>query len=167
MGMEIERKFLINDAGDIPFDISNYKYRTIEQGYICTSPVIRVRRADDNYILTVKGSGMMSREEHELPLEKDTYEMLRDKCDGIIISKRRYLIPLSDVSDQLSQEQSSLTMELDIFAGLHSGLIIAEIEFPSEEAALSFTPPAWLSNDVTSDGRYHNSYLSKNPAPTE
>ena len=165
MGIEIERKFLIKDIADIPFDIEKYPHRTIEQGYICTSPVIRVRRSDDDYILTIKGSGLLSREEHELPLDEETYYTLRDKADGIVINKRRYLIPLSDIAGNLSDELSSLTLELDIFGGMHQGLIIAEVEFPTEELAVSFCPPDWLSHDVTEDGRYHNSYLSKNPPP--
>ena len=165
MGIEIERKFLIKDIGDIPLDISGYPSRSIEQGYICTNPVIRVRQKDDDYILTIKGSGMLSREEHELPLDRDTYFMLRDKADGIVIKKRRYLIPLTDVSDELSGELSDLTLELDVFGGLHQGLILGEIEFPSEELAYSFTPPGWLSDDVTDDVRYHNSYLSTHPVP--
>ncbi len=163
MGMEIERKFLIRDISNIPLDITKYKSKTIEQGYICTSPVIRVRRKDDDYILTVKGEGMMSREEHELPLTEETYLNLRDKADGIIISKRRYLIPLPDITD--AADYADLTLELDVFGGLHQGLIIAEIEFPSEELATGFVPPAWLSEDVTNDGHYHNSYLSTHPAP--
>ncbi len=163
MGMEIERKFLISDVADIPLDVAKYKYKTIEQGYICTSPVIRVRRSDDKYILTIKGEGMMAREEHELPLDEETYNRLRDKADGIIIAKHRYLIPLSDVTD--AADYSDLTLELDVFMGLHQGLIIAEIEFPSEELATGFEPPAWLSEDVTNDGRYHNSYLSTHPMP--
>lgn len=163
MGIEIERKFLIGNIKDIPLDITKYKYKTIEQGYICTSPVIRVRRSDDDYILTVKGTGLLSREEHELPLDEETYYTLRDKADGIVINKRRYLIPLSDIAGNLSDELSSLTLELDIFGGMHQGLIIAEVEFPTEELAVSFCPPDWLSHDVTEDGRYHNSYLSKNP----
>ncbi len=163
MGMEIERKFLIKDAADIPFEFSAYQHKTIEQGYTSTSPVIRVRLADDKCILTIKGEGLMAREEHELPLTKEAYDKLRDKADGIIIAKSRYLIPLSDITD--APEYSALTLELDIFGGLHQGLIIAEIEFPTEELANSFAPPAWLNNDVTDDGRYHNSYLSMNPMP--
>ncbi len=165
MGIEIERKFLIKNIADIPFDVNQYKFRKIEQGYICTDPVIRVRQADDKYILTVKGEGLMSREEHELPLSKESYDMLRDKADGIVITKRRFLIPLIDAAGDVPDDLSDLTLELDIFGGLHQGLIIAEIEFPSEEAANSFVPPEWLSNEVTNDGRYHNSYLSKNPSP--
>ena len=166
MGMEIERKFLIGDVSQIPLDLSAYRYETIEQGYICTSPVIRVRRMDDSYILTIKGQGMLSREEHELPLDEDTYLKLRDKADGIIIAKHRHLIPLTDVSPDISKELSSLTLELDVFLGLHQGLIMAEIEFPSVEAANSYQPPLWLSHEVTDDERYHNSYLSTHPAPS-
>ena len=165
MGIEIERKFLIKKISDIPFDISGYPFKRIEQGYVCTDPVIRVRQSDDRYILTIKGQGLKSREEHELPLSEESYKMLRDKSDGIIISKLRYLIPLSDVTDHKDDGYSALTIELDIFGGLHQGLILAEIEFDSEELADAFTPPAWLGTDVTDDGRYHNSYLSKNPTP--
>ncbi len=163
MGMEIERKFLIKNIADVPYDLSKYRYKAIEQGYICTAPVSRVRRKDDDYILTIKGEGMMAREEHELPLTEETYLNLRDKADGIIISKRRYLIPLPDITD--AADYADLTLELDVFGGLHQGLIIAEIEFPSEELATGFVPPAWLSEDVTNDGHYHNSYLSTHPAP--
>ena len=163
MGVEIERKFLIKNISDIPLELSKYSFHSIEQGYICTDPVIRVRRRDDEYILTVKGEGLLSREEHELPLTEESYNTLRDKADGIIINKRRYIIPLPDamLGEPLDSELSTLKVELDIFGGLHQGLIIAEIEFPSEEAATGFTPPEWMSQDVTMDTRYHNSNLSK------
>ena len=103
MAQEIERKFLVLDDS---YKHEAFSHSHIEQGYICTSPVIRVRRADDKYILTVKGEGLMSREEHELPLTEETYLRLRDKADGIILTKRRFLIPLSDIADNLSDELS-------------------------------------------------------------
>ena len=163
MGIEIERKFLIEKISDVPLDLSKYRYKELEQGYICTAPVIRVRRSDDDYFLTVKGQGMLSREEHELPLSPEAYQSLIKKADGIIIKKRRYLIPLSDAmySVPLLDEHSALTLELDIFSGAHDGLIIAEIEFTSESTARLFAPPEWLSHDVTYDTKYHNSELSR------
>ena len=89
--MEIERKFTIKE---LPADLESYPYRHIEQGYLNTSPVVRVRREDDEYYLTYKGSGMMAREEFNLPLNQEAYYHLREKVDGRIISKKRYLIPL-------------------------------------------------------------------------
>ena len=35
----------------------------------------------------------MTREEYNLPLTKESYEHMRPKADGILISKTRYLIP--------------------------------------------------------------------------
>ena len=73
-----------------------------------------------------------------------------EKADGIIIRKKRYLIPYEQY-----------TIELDIFEEPYEKLVIAEVEFDSEEEANAFCPPAWFGEDVTLDRRYHNSNLSK------
>lgn len=147
--MEIERKFLVPA---LPENLASYPCHLIEQAYLCTSPVVRIRRQDDDFILTYKGSGMMAREEYNLPLTKESYEHLLPKADGIVITKKRYVIPLGT---------ENLRAELDIFEGRHEGLRIVEVEFESEEQANRFTPPAWFGEDVTFDGRYHNSHLSQ------
>lgn len=149
--MEIEKKFLIQSLKDVPGDISDYKYHDLEQGYLCTEPVVRVRKEDDTYYLTYKGSGMLVREEYNLPLTKESYEHLVKKADGIVIKKRRYLIRL----------ENGLTCELDVFHGKYEGLLLAEVEFSSEEEANAFVPPSWFDTDVTYDSRYHNSNMSK------
>lgn len=146
--MEIERKFLVKK---IPDDLSTYKLRQIEQGYLNTSPVVRVRQDNDEYYLTYKGKGKMAREEYNLPLNKEAYEHLIKKADGNIITKKRYEIP----------EKNGLTIELDIFEGAFAGLIIAEVEFETEEEANSYEPADWFLEDVTNDKKYHNSYLSR------
>lgn len=145
--MEIERKYLVNS---LPENLSDYAYHDIEQAYLCTDPVIRIRRQDKEYYLTYKGSGMMVREEYNLPLTEDAYQHLLYKADGNVISKRRILIPLA----------GSLTIELDLFRSPLPDLVIAEVEFPDEESANSFRPPSWFGQDVTFDSHYHNSYLS-------
>ena len=58
-------------------------------------------------------------------------------------------------------EKDGLKIELDVFHGVHQGLILAEVEFSSEEEANAYQPPEWFGEDVTFDGRYHNSYMSK------
>ena len=65
--MEIERKYLVNE---IPFDLEQLEKKKIAQGYLNTSPVVRIRRSNDDYYLTYKGSGMMVREEYNLPINK-------------------------------------------------------------------------------------------------
>ncbi len=146
--MEIERKFLLRK---LPDDLEQYPFHLIEQGYLCTSPVVRVRRQDEEYYMTYKSRGMMVREEYNLPLTKEAYLHLRQKADGNLISKKRYLIPLAD----------GLTVELDVFAPPFAPMTLAEVEFPTEEAAKAFTPPEWFGEDVTFSPLYHNSYLSR------
>ena len=150
--MEIERKFLV-DLSDLPFDPKDYPARKIEQAYLCTAPVVRIRRDNDDFFLTYKSKGMMVREEYNLPLTKEAYLHLCTKTDGVFIEKTRYIIP----------EKNGSKIELDIFHGAHEGLILAEVEFPNEEAALAYEPPKWFSQDVTFSSEYHNSYLSQNP----
>lgn len=146
--MEIERKFI---PKQLPDNLEQYPYHEIEQGYLCTSPTIRIRQMDDSYFLTYKSAGMMAHEEYEMPLTKESYLHLRGKADGILITKRRYLIPLG----------SSHKIELDIFYGSLAGVTLAEVEFASVEEANAFVPPEWFGEDVTYDARYHNSEMSK------
>lgn len=146
--MEIEKKYLLKE---IP-DLEKYECHRIEQAYLCTAPVVRVRREDNRYYMTYKGSGMMAREEYNLPLNPAAYEHLSAKADGNIISKKRYLLPL---------EQEALTAEVDVFEEPFAPLIMAEVEFTSKEQADRFVPPEWFGEEVTFDRRYHNSYMSK------
>lgn len=146
--MEIERKFLVKK---LPAPLEQYRFHHIEQGYLCTGPVVRVRKQDDEYYLTYKGGGKMVREEYNLPLNADAYAHLITKADGYRITKTRYLIPL---------EGTGLTAELDIFTA-PGPLIMAEVEFASEEQAKAFIPPEWFGEDVTFCREYHNSYMSR------
>ena len=145
--MEIERKYLLKELPEL----ENFEFHKIEQAYLCTSPVVRVRREDENYYMTYKGSGMLAREEYNLPLTAESYHHLKEKADGNVISKTRYLIPLG---------VENLTAEVDVFEPPFAPLIMAEVEFESEEQANTFVAPDWFGEDVTFDGRYHNSYMS-------
>lgn len=153
--MEIEKKYLIKS---IPDNLDNYRHYDIEQAYISASPAIRVRKKgvylDGNlsptYILTVKGKGLIKREEFELTLEKNEYDNLLKKAEGNVITKCRYLIPLTE----------GLSLELDIFQGIFKGLVMGEIEFPDEDSAKKYNPPAFIGREVTFDERFHNSVMS-------
>lgn len=147
--MEIEKKYLIEK---LPVGYEKYPCRMIEQGYLCREPVVRVRKEDESYYLTYKGKGLLVREEYNLPLTKEAYEHLVLKADGVILTKRRYLIPV--------QGEGELMIELDVFEGKFEGLILAEVEFESVEEAEGFVPPEWFGRDVTFSGEYQNSVLS-------
>ena len=146
--MEIEHKYLIHT---LPDHLEQYPKRELEQGYLCTAPVVRIRKDNERYELTYKSKGLMVREEHNLPLTEEAYTHLKTKIDGRLISKTRYLIPLGE----------ALTVELDVFHGDLAPLLLAEVEFPDEESANRFTPPDWFGEDVTFSSKYHNSNLSK------
>lgn len=146
--MEIERKYLVKE---IPENIEEYTHKELEQGYLCTEPVVRVRREGEDYVLTYKSKGLMVREEHNLPLNREAYEHLLEKADGIVIKKTRYMIP----------QPGGLKIELDIFHGEHEGLVLAEVEFSSEKEANEYCPPEWFGRDVTFSSQYHNSVLSQ------
>ena len=105
---------------DLPFQPEDYPCRQIEQGYLCTEPVVRIRRDNDKYFLTYKSKGLMVREEYNLPLTKPGYEHLLAKADGRIITKKRYVIPLED----------DLKLELDIFEGDLARLSSQRLSFP-------------------------------------
>ena len=130
--MEIERKYLIKK---LPEDLAQYPHMEMEQAYLCTEP----------------SKGLMVREEYNLPLTKESYEHLLEKADGTVITKTRYRIP----------EKNGLTIELDVFHGRYGGLLLAEVEFATEEEANSYCPPEWFGEDVTMSSAYHNSTLSQ------
>lgn len=157
--LEIEKKFKVKQ---LPENLEKYKKKVMEQGYLCTNPIVRIRRSNEDYILTYKSRfGLEDADEQtakicheiEVPLNKEGYEHLRKKIDGNLIRKTRYIIPLET-------EEYSLKAELDIFEGDLKGLILAEVEFPNEEAAFRFQPPQWFGEDVSADRRYTNSYLA-------
>lgn len=143
---EIERKFLIKE---LPENLESYDYHLIEQGYLSTAPVVRVRKSDDEYYMTYKSKGFIQREEYNLPLTEASYYHLLAKADGNIISKKRYLIPFG-----------KYTIELDVFSS-PTKMVLAEVEFDSLEEANAFIPPAWFDKDVTGNPDYSNSVLSR------
>ncbi len=145
--MEIERKFLLRQR---PEELEGCPHTSIEQAYLCTRPVVRVRRRGTEFWLTCKGEGLLAREEYELPLSEQAYRHLLDKADGRRIQKERYRVPLGE-----------LTVEVDLFQGELAPLIMAEVEFSSVEQAEAFQPPAWFGREVTYDPAYTNAHLSQ------
>ena len=121
--MEIERKFLIKEMPDL----MKYSFHCMEQGYLNTDPVVRVRKEDDTYYLTYKGKGLLAREEYNLPLNETGYYHLVEKADGVIIRKKRYLIPYE-----------KYTIELDVFEEPYEKLVIAEVELKAKKKRKDF-----------------------------
>lgn len=149
--MEIEQKYLVRH---LPENLGDFEQIKMIQGYLSKIPVIRIRKSNENYILTYKSKGnqelgVVVNEEVELPLTKEAFDHLKYKTDDHLVYKTRYKIPLGEY-----------TAELDIFEQQLQGLIIVEVEFPSIDAAKVFTPPEWFGANVSDEGRYSNAYLS-------
>ena len=143
--MEIERKYLVQK---LPENYTVFPCRRLEQGYLCKEPVVRIRQDNNNYELTYKSKGLLVREEYNMPLTKESYEHLKTKIDGKIITKKRYMIPYR-----------TYTIELDVFEGDLAPLTFAEVEFTSVEEAENFIAPDWFGEDVTYEAKYKNSNL--------
>lgn len=146
--MEIERKYIIKN---VPEQVYNFPCKRISQGYISIDPVIRIRQMDTQYFLTCKGQGLISREEFELEITEAQFTHLSTKLETPLLEKTRYFIPI----------QGDLTIELDFFSGNLSGLIMAEVEFPSMEDAENFEAPDWFLMDVSQISQFQNSHLSR------
>lgn len=148
MGVEIERKYLVN--GD--------EWKTVEpvylrQGYLNTdkSRTVRVRVAGANAFLTIKGiTNNVSRPEFEYPIPVEDADALLLLCSDSIIDKRRYMIPIGN-----------LIWEIDEFCGDNEGLVLAEVELQSETQVV--TLPDWIGEEVSGDSRYYNSSLALMP----
>lgn len=151
MAQEIERKFLV--LSDQFKQLA--KGIHYHQGYIPTvnGMTVRIRIAGDSAFITMKDHAVgFTRHEFEYPIPvNDAHQMLELMCAKPQIEKYRYVIPTDE----------GLHWEVDEFLGDNEGLIIAEIEVPSEDT--SFKLPSWVGEEVTGDKRYYNSHLCKNP----
>ena len=152
---EIERKFLINIKG-FNMDLAGYSKEMIEQTYVSDEPEIRIRKSfilenlSETYYETIKSKGGLIRSEIEKPLTKEQYDILFKERITDVIKKDRYSIAFK-----------GYIIQLDIYKDQLKGLIVAEIEFASEEQANAFKPPQWFGKEVTEDKKYKNYSLAK------
>lgn len=112
------------------------------------------RRAGRSWLTVKSGAGRV-RVEEEIEIEPDRFERLWPLTEGLRIEKTRYEIDAGD----------GVVIELDVYTGDLDGLVTAEVEFDSEEAADAFAVPDWLGPDVTEDVRYKNQRLARDGAP--
>ena len=151
MGIEIERKFLVNE--DLWKKYEKPPGEFYRQGYLLTDPTktIRVRQTSDKGFLTIKGISVGASRaefEYEIPFE-DAKELL-DQFSVSELSKIRYKV--------LFEEK---LWEVDEFLDDNEGLMVAEIELKSEDE--KFTHPAWIGREVTGENQYYNSNLTLLP----
>lgn len=148
MGKEIERKFLVRSDG---WRAGASSSQRIVQGYLNQGhgATVRIRIFDDaRAVLTIKiGGAALSRDEYEYDVPLAYGRELMAHAGTHLVEKRRYEVPFA-----------GRDWEVDVFEGRHAGLVLAEIEMESEDAAVSL--PDWLGDEVTGDQRYYNSALA-------
>ena len=152
MGVEIERKFLVRDTSAVV----GLPGTSMRQGYLSVDPgrTVRVRVAGQRAFITIKGapseSGASRAEfEYAIPVP-EAEEMLDRLALRPLVEKTRYRVTVG-----------RLVWEIDIFRGDNEGLVVAEVELPSEATALIL--PDWIGEEVTGDARYYNASLVTHP----
>ena len=153
MGIEIERKYLVNGT-----DWKKQgKGQFYQQGYLSSHPdrTVRIRRVENTGYVTIKGKASgASRTEYEYPIPvQDAIAMLDQLCEKPLIEKVRYRIAYQ-----------GLVWEVDEFQGENLGLVVAEVELTADDQAIEL--PAWVGREVTGEKKYYNSNLIKHPFST-
>lgn len=153
--MEIERKFLVPAVPDDALgEVSGVE---IVQGYLAAGEdgsEVRLRRGADELWLTAKRGAGLVRGEYEVRLSAEQFDALWPATEGRRLAKRRHTLPLGE-----------LQIELDVYSGSLTGLVVAEVEFRTEELARTFAPPPWFGRDVTEDKRFKNRRLAEEGLP--
>lgn len=111
---------------------------------------IRIRFYDDKATLAVKGprKGLARQEfEYEIPAS-DGLILLEQHCKGEVVEKTRHHIL-----------DRGYEWVVDEYHGLLEGVIVAEVELPSEDAHLDL--PAWVGKEVTGIEKYRKVNMVK------
>lgn len=147
---EIERKFLVQS---LPYDYKNWDHNQIWQGYLAVTSdhkEVRIRKKDEHCYQTIKSGKGLSRFEIEIDISQAQFYALWPATEGRRIQKTRYI-----------QTINNYIIELDIFEASLDGLIIAEVEFETEEESQQFHPLEWFDKEITTDESYKNRNLAQ------
>ena len=147
---EIERKFLVKE---LPPGLNRFRRYAIAQGYLANEPGgrhVRLRKKGKTASLTFKVGRGSAREEREIRLSAKQFATLWPATRGRRLRKTRYEIPWKN-----------LKIEIDIYRGRNHGLVVAEVEFPSQASCRKFKPPRWFGREVTGEKRYSNVRLAR------
>jgi adenylate cyclase len=153
MGHEIERKFLTSSQS---WQSAVSEVSDIRQAYLASTEggSVRIRTKDDaKAFITIKSAEAgPSRLEFEYPIPVEDAKALFALRVGHVVEKRRHIVIVE--GDR---------WEVDVFHGVLSGLVMAELEL--EDAERQFHKPDWLGEEVTQDRRYYNASLAMRGLP--
>ena len=145
--MEIERKYRIDRFPGEEEGWPLVKEAVVCQGYLATSPTVRIRAAEARRPER-RTTYTLVRQEIELPLEEATFLQLRELLPAPMIRKDYRVYALPD----------GHRLECSLVDGEEpGGFYYAEVEFGSVEESEAFVPPAFLGPEVTEDPSFHMS----------
>lgn len=164
MPFEIERRFILNDQNDVDavFRFCSSRAiakKSIRQVYLedTGSWVIRARSVvdpfadDEKFYLTLKQSVVSSNfTSHEIDPEVQRSVVGHLFEDGDLRGLQKVRLDVEGDDDMI--------WHVDFFKGMLEGLVIAEIELPSETT--EFEPLRFFTKEVTGENRYSNFQLA-------
>lgn len=161
MALEIERKFLLDKYPEELIEQAELEFLSkhrIEQTYliIIEDEELRVRRLVHqgsglaSYTMTYKKGHGKVREEHEHNISEWMYQSLTCQYRKKPLVKERTVV---------RDRKTGIIIEIDCYS--HLSLIVAEVEFSSNDEAESFVVPTWFGEDISGNIAYSNKQLWK------
>lgn len=148
--MEIEKKYLVDKSklpGIYSWIVNTYRICQYYLNDMNDSWLIRARSMDNDFYLTLKSKGLLSREELEYKISQEDFEKTIKLAKTSLKKKRHHLY------------KDGFLFEIDEYDA--HDFITCEVEFQTEEEAKAFVPPSWCIQDITEDPKYKNINLAK------
>ncbi len=141
--IELERTYL---AKNIPPGLADSPFRQIVDLYLPAKdehPKLRLRKSGDTYAITKKaplhGDDSSEQAEHTIPLTEEEYAAFAAMACKKVEKKRYYYT------------YGVIALEVDIFEGGLTGLVLIDVEFKSTEEKKKFSAPAFCLAEVTQE----------------
>lgn len=157
MKVEIERKFLLSSISiiDTLRELGvNLKKSDITQIYtkIEKNEEVRIRKEDDNFIMSAKKGQGLQRQEENTQADEKLFNLAKKNKIGQTIKKRRYYF-----------EFEGLKYSIDVYKNFKN-LVVLEIEFEDTKSANAHVLPPLLAKEVQKEVTDDETYKNKNLA---
>lgn len=133
--LEIERKFLVSDLPDL----SKLTLVRYERYYVYQTDGIevRVQKKGDAFEFERKvQTDVLTRETQKIQITEGEFDFFKNIANRSII-RVSYII------------ETTPKISIKMYEGVFQGLVRAEVEFDSAEAAYAFEPPVWFGREIT------------------
>jgi adenylate cyclase len=142
---EIERKFFVREMPDLTGLVA----LTDERYFLYRSSTGTIRFQKRGFRFELERMTRLSdleRTQEKWSITEAEFEALKALASAAIVR-----------DSFLLQDNPQVTIK--VYRGRHEGLVRAEIEFPSADAARAFAPPEWMGREMTDTPLAHDSSL--------